>query len=388
MKGKTESLWKLLPAWIFAVLIYVSSGGLAVAQSAAEVTPVLEGLDPVMLVQGKEVQGNLKITVTRGTFQYLFATEESKATFEKDPDRYEIQLHGACARMGPPVTGDPDLFSVYQDRIYIFGSGDCKKKFDATPAKYLESPSGAQPKIPGTADGLKKGQTLIEKAVAAMGGAALIDGLASYQEKSTALQSRRQGDVEVKTALTIVFPDRVRVDQVMPDFGNQSVMRQAGVVITAGEAFVITPGGMRPLREAFRSDQEREIKQRTLLILRARKSAGFNPAAIGSSSIGETAVEQVAVGLDGMVYTLGIDRVTGRILSLSYRRRGPDGEFGQLTLAFSDFRTVGGLNLPFKVSASFNEQPWKERSGVIDSININGKVDPALFEKPQSANVQ
>jgi len=60
----------------------------------------LEGLDPVMLVQGKEVQGDMKYKITRGRFQYLFANAENKATFEKEPSRYEIQLDGSCARMG------------------------------------------------------------------------------------------------------------------------------------------------------------------------------------------------------------------------------------------------------------------------------------------------
>src|SRR6476659_3344972 len=60
----------------------------------------LEGLDPVMLSQGKEVQGDMKYKVTRGQFQYIFANAENKATFEKDPTRYEIQLEGHCARMG------------------------------------------------------------------------------------------------------------------------------------------------------------------------------------------------------------------------------------------------------------------------------------------------
>ena len=387
MKKQMESLWKSAPAVIFAVLIWLRVGGIAFAQSPAQdVVPVLEGLDPVLLAQGQEAQGNLKITVTRGNFQYFFASAESKAIFDKNPGRYEIQLNGACARMGPPVTGDPDLYSVYQGRIYIFGSGECKKRFDATPAKYLESESASQPKVTLTPEALKKGQALIEKAVAAMGGDSLIDGLASYQEKSTALQNRQRGDVEVKSDLSILFPDRVRLDQVMPDYVKPSAIRQGAVVITAGEAFAITPNGMRPMSDANRIDQEREIKRRPLTILRNRKS--FKPVAIGSASVGETAVEQVAVEIDGSSYRLGIDPLTGRILSLSYRRRGPAGDFGQLTKVFSDFRAVDGVTLPFKVTAIFNDQPWKEQSATVESININGKIDPALFEKPKTARTQ
>src|ERR1700730_12383066 len=185
MKRQIEGLWKSVLAVIFVALIWLSINMIACAQSAAQdVMPVLEGLDPVILLQGKEVQGNLKITSTRGNFQYFFASEENKAAVEKDSARYEIQLNGACARMGPPVTGDPALYTVYQGRIYIFGSGECKKRFEAAPAHYLETEGEVKPKAV-TPDALKKGQALIEKAVAAMGGASLIDGLASYQEKST-----------------------------------------------------------------------------------------------------------------------------------------------------------------------------------------------------------
>ena len=59
----------------------------------------LEGLDPVLLTQGKEAQGEMNITVTRGQFRYMFANAANKATFEQDPTRYEVQLNGACARM-------------------------------------------------------------------------------------------------------------------------------------------------------------------------------------------------------------------------------------------------------------------------------------------------
>ena len=388
MKTQTQRQRDLVAALI-CLVICLSTGGFTTAQTPdQETTPALEGLDPVLLVQGKEIQGNVKISVIRGAFQYYFANAENKAEFEKDPAHYEIQLQGACARMGAPVNGNPDLYSVYKNRIYIFGSGECKKRFDATPAKYLESESGAQPKIELNPEALKKGQALIEKAVVAMGGAALVDGLVSYEEKSTAVQTRHTGNVDVKSDLTILFPGRVRLDQVMPDFMNPATTRKAALIIADGVAFAITPNGTRQFDDAFRIDQEREIKRRPLAILRARKNANFNAAAIGSANAGESMVEQVAVQIDGSIYTLGIDAASGRILSLSYRRRGRGGDFGQITKVFSDFRTSEGLTLPFKVQATFNGEAWEEQSAAIQEIKINSKVDPAIFEKPSSAKAQ
>ena len=348
-----------------------------------DAVPVLEGLDPVMLVQGKEMQGELKITVTRGNFQYLFASEQNKATFEKDPTRYEIQLEGSCARMGAPVTGNPDLYSVYKGRIYIFGTEGCKKKFDATPTKYLESESGARAKPSATPDTVKNALALIDKAVSAMGGAARIDGLTSYQEKSTVLQTRRQGDVEVKTNLTVVFPDRIRMDQTMPDWNNQTEVRQLALIITPNEVFGMMSNVVRPLPQAARTDQEKELKRRLISILRARKSPSLSPTATGIGKVDQTIVEQVAVDIDRVPYTLGIEPATGRILSLSSWRRGPEGHFGQYVQVFSDFRSVDGLTLPFKITTTFDGQPWREQSPTIEAIIVNGKIDPMLFEKPK-----
>jgi YHS domain-containing protein len=285
---------------VLSICALLLLSGVFVGQASAQSKPpfdALEGLDPVMLVQGREVQGEMNLTVTRGQFRYYFANAANKATFDQDPTRYEIQANGECSRMGAPVYGTPDLYSVYQGRIYIFGSGECKKRFDAAPEKYFPSKSEAN----------------------------------------------------TKAALT---PEALQ-------------------------------NGAQQVNEVIRLDQEREIRRRPLSILRARKSANFKPAAVGGGKVGEAAVEQVAIALDGTNYMLGIDPATGRLLSLEYERRGPEGNFGQFVQEFSDFRTVDGLTLPFKTAGAFNGQPWKEQSSTVEAITLNGKVDPALFEKPQ-----
>jgi len=75
---------------VIVLLGLATTNAIAQGSSPASETQIpLEGLDPVMLSQGKEVQGDMKFKVTRGRFQYLFANAENKATFEKDPARYE-----------------------------------------------------------------------------------------------------------------------------------------------------------------------------------------------------------------------------------------------------------------------------------------------------------
>jgi len=351
----------------------------ATSVHAQQAVDAVEGLDPVLLVQGKEAQGELKITVTRGGFRYLFANEANKAAFEKDPTRYEIQLDGACARMGAPVRGLADLYAVHQGRLYIFGSEQCKTLFVAAPEKYLPPAKVASPATP---EAVKKGAALLEQAVAAAGGASKIDALRSYQEKSVTTQTRGQrGEVAVKHDWLVALPDRTRVEIVMPDFNDATVqMRMTNVL--ASEPFLISRSGkVIPLEAPQRADLEQQLQRKPLFLLRAR--AGLKAAYSGPGKVGDTPVELVTVELAGVPATLSLDPASGRLLRLSYHRRGPQGEYGEFAQTYSDFRTVDGVTLPFKLTATFAEKPWKDQSFTVESLTLNSAMDATLFEKPK-----
>ena len=327
----------------------------------------LEGLDPVMLAQGKEVQGDMKFKVTRGKFQYIFANAENKAAFEKDPDRYEIQVDGHCARMGPPTTGNPDLYAVHNGRIYVFGSEECQTLFKSTPEKYLEVP--APPKAPPTAEMVKRGQELLAKVVATLGGAKL-DQLVSFQKKE-------QRANEATSTLQIAFPDAVRVETVRPTFTLVSV-------VTPSESFFSFNNRARTMSEADQKAIYKELNHELVVLMRARTKAGFKAWAAGIDKVGDTSVENVEVELPGFTTMLAINLATGRVLSQTYRGRGPGGVVGQIAINYSDFRSVEGLSLPFKLNATFDGQPYPALSATIETATINGEVDANSFKKPKS----
>ncbi|MCM3872293.1 MAG: hypothetical protein ND895_16550 [Pyrinomonadaceae bacterium] len=363
-------IWKDGLSALAAVLLLLISLGVGVrGQTASPLVP-LEGLDPVELINGKEVGGKMAISVTRGRFQYIFASQENKAIFEKDPARYEIQLEGSCARMGRGVTGNPDLYSVYKERIYIFGSDACVLAFKSSPESYLEP---AASKFAPSAEALKKGQDLITKAVEAMGGAAKVDGLVSYQEK--AITKNAQGEVAGQIVVTRGFPDRYRSDRMTGANAFSSV-------VAPNESFILAQKQTFPMIPEQRKNVERNFKRSPLELLRARTGADFKAAVFGP---GEAGIEQVAVELEGALMTLGIDPTTGRILTLSYSDRAPNHMFGNITLTYSDFRAVDGLTLPFKVTATINGSPSPPLSREVESITVNGKLDPTLFERPKTA---
>src|SRR5678815_3094779 len=343
---------------LLLIILISCSVAAASAQASSEAVIPLEGLDPVMLSQGKEVQGDMKFKVTRGRFQYIFANAVNKATFEKDPSRYEIQLDGHCARMGAPTGGNADLYYVHNGRIYIFGSEECQTLSKATPEKYLETPPA--PKSPPTAEMNKRGQELIAKAVEAFGAGSKLDQLRSLQR--TDLRGN-----QVKNILTVAFPDTLRQETVRPNFTLVSV-------ITPADSFITVSNRTRPMAEDNRAAIYKELNRDPIFLLRARTRPDFKASGTEDS---------VDVELAGFTTTLGIDPGTGRVVSQTYRGRGPGGAVGQIVINYSDYRTVEGLSLPFKTTATFDGEPFPALSATIEAMTNNGPIDPATFKKPQ-----
>ena len=122
---------KILSAVLF--LFFTVSG--IFAQNDKPVI-VLKGFDPVTLVEGKQVKGSENISAVRGRFKYLFANQASKRKFEKNPEIYEVQNNGECTFM-PGVPGDPELWEIYQNKIYLFGTPMCRERFNLSPETIL-----------------------------------------------------------------------------------------------------------------------------------------------------------------------------------------------------------------------------------------------------------
>ena len=352
----------------------------------AQMTPpreALDGVDPVaLLTQGKEVMGKAEFKVSRGRFDYLFASAENKAAFEKAPEKYEIQLSGACARMGGGVTGNPADYAVVDGKIYIFGSDDCHKKFVAAPAKFLPKPA---PPMPAGAADLRAGRALVDKALAAIGGAARVDAITTYVDTATQKQKRAAGEATITVKTLRRLPGDVRVERSMT-LGDrtqqtaQLVTKDGGWYIAQGRAFPQNPEGLAIARQ--------ESGRHLVLLLRDRGHAGFTAAALPAATVDGVAVDRVRIKNGGLDVTLNLDKKSGQVHSLAFTGRNIDAEIGDYTLLLSDYRDVNGLRLPFAERALFNGAPDDFMTRTIQSIEVNAPLDAALFAPPPAAGGQ
>lgn len=106
-------------------------------EKKAEPVLALSGSDPVELTQGRTVAGSKQLSVTHLGLRYQFKDAANQARFRAEPDRYRIQGDGSCPVI-PSVKVKPDIYTVYNERIYAFASIPCIATFMQDPDKYVK----------------------------------------------------------------------------------------------------------------------------------------------------------------------------------------------------------------------------------------------------------
>jgi predicted Zn-dependent peptidase len=224
-----------------------------------------------------------------------------------------------------------------------------------------------------TAEGMQQGTALIAKAVEALGGAAVVDGLRSIEEKASVTAKMPQGEFTARTSTLLVFPDRFRQEVILP-VGTMTT------VMTPADAFLKTPAGVRPVPDSMKREIQKLVHRIPLALLRLRGEAGFKAAVVGREEIDSKQTAQVQVEYNGDVSTLSIDPETGRIVRLKYRGANMTGVAGEMVRNYSDFRQAGSVTVPFAWKETFNGEP--SMSGVVEGVAVNVPIDETLFAKP------
>jgi YHS domain-containing protein len=343
-----------------------------------EAVEILDGVDPVLLLAGKEIPGKPELSVEHDGYRYLFASPETKAQFDRDRSRYEPAFGGSCARMGARTPGNPQLFAVHDGRIYLFGGEGCLRAFQSAPARYLDAP----PSTPSYSQrALARGAELLDAAARAAGGPAL-DALRGWRVELVRQRVTPRGTSSATQIQAVLLPDSIR-DERRAAFGT--VIEVSSPRETFG--FFVRPDGRASAdqraprqRRALREGMRRDLSRTLLWLLRERRGEGVVAGWLASDRVGGTPVEVVAIHRRESASALHIAPASGRILKQVYRERGPDGGYGEIGLEFSDYRAVGGLTLPFAVSASFDGSPVPELGYAVTAWTFEPAPDPALFE--------
>ena len=202
------------------------------------------------------------------------------------------------------------------------------------------SATSAAPAAAATPAAEDAGRALVSKAVDAMGGAAVVDGVKAYREETTVAASTPQGDIELQSTMLVAPPDRLRQELVTPMGAMTMTIAGASGTVQGG------PQGSMPLPEAQRTQMLKQIQRSPIFLFQRRAQAGFKAVAAGEGKVGETPVALVRVDVEGDSMTLGIDPKTGQLRSLLARGTGPTGAPADVLTEFDDYRAAGGITVP------------------------------------------
>jgi YHS domain-containing protein len=111
------------------------------AVAAAKASPqsetlAVKGLDPILLVAGREEMGKPEIIAVHKGYRYQFVSEPNRAKFAAEPQKYSIQNDTCPVVADAPI--DPSLFAVHGGKIYGFAMADCVRQFKSRPSEYVK----------------------------------------------------------------------------------------------------------------------------------------------------------------------------------------------------------------------------------------------------------
>jgi predicted Zn-dependent peptidase len=266
------------------------------------------------------------------------------------PDRFAILVVGPSEGMDKPLSTYGEVTDV-----------------DVT------IPEPPQERAEVTEEGKAAAMELLQRAVDAMGGAAVVDGVEALYSTAMATQKTPQGDLQVEVHSLRVFPDRYLQEVTLP-FGTMSM------VVEGDGGFMVGPQGTMDLPASQLESMQRSALRDPLELLKRRGDEDFVATALEPEEVDGETLQRLQIELDGAVTVVSLD-AEGRVRRMSYRDSGPGGAPGDAVRTFGDFRQVDGLTYPFSVAASFEGE--EVFSAVVDELQVNPEVDASRFERPE-----
>jgi zinc protease len=220
----------------------------------------------------------------------------------------------------------------------------------------------------------ERARSLLERMVAAKGGAERLRGVKSLVVTTQARAITANGPGEPADSVTYIeYPNHVRVE---------SKIRGTDVVqvFDGTRAWVRDPNGVHDVPERGIRDFQNGLRRDTISVLLAALDGRVRvrrlPDVKDDTGALRTALEFSSADLEPMV--MYADPATGLVTRQTYVAGG----MGQPLVeeSFSDYRDVGGIQINYAASVRVGGEPALERT--VTDVKINAPLDPALFKRP------
>ena len=306
------------------------------------------------------------------------------ARFYVRPDRLSIVLVGNAAAFVPQLkqVGFSDFDVIPIDQLDLMSA-----TLRSTAPRALRNGAPGydggralavrQAYVPEAAQAVQsdaKAVDLLKRVIEAKGGLDALRKVKTVVADADTTFKMEQGTLVSKTKTYVAYPEKFRVDANVA--GAQVVQ-----VYNAGSAWVRDPAGIHDVPPEMRDEFGASVRRDTIPVLIG--------AAEGKLSLRVLPDE----GADGRVFKvlelsgpqlpamrMYIDS-QNLIARQSFSTPGPEGKPVQADEVFSDYRSVNGVQVPFRADVRRGSQVILSRT--LTNVALNTPVDDALFARPQ-----
>jgi zinc protease len=225
---------------------------------------------------------------------------------------------------------------------------------------------------PATKGSNAEGKALATKVAQALGGEAKLQSVKAVKSAFTLTQQGGPMPGAIQIESTTIYPDHSRVD-------IQAPQGAFSMITTPDAAFGLASGEVHDFPASRKSENLEQIHRDPIYIAQHVSDPAFSFASAGTDKTGGNETTIVDVSGPGVSMRWFVDPQTGKIVRETYKAVGQSGPVDGET-AFSDWKDVDGLTLPFHRA---NKQNGQDSSSVqFTSFQINPAVDLKIFEKP------
>jgi outer membrane lipoprotein-sorting protein len=230
-------------------------------------------------------------------------------------------------------------------------------------------------KIPDpTTETLAKGKDLVRKAIAAMGGKKMLD-VKDLSIAATMKAVTPMGEMEMKTDMVVLLPDRVRRTMTTP-------MGEMTMASDPTGAWMKFPGGVRDLPPSQAEEMKKELLLDPTVVARNIDSPNYviyfyKDDKVNDKPANGVIVKHVPSGSSARWF---LDTQTGMLVKSITRQTGQSGP-QDVEEFYDDYRDVDGLKVAFKILQMADGK--KQMEMLFSTVKINTGVKEETFKKPQ-----
>jgi zinc protease len=243
------------------------------------------------------------------------------------------------------------------------------------------NPNGSNDRNGSNDSNASNGLALLRQVVETKGGLAALKGVRSVIADAETRIILAQQPIASTTRTYVVYPDRFRVDATIPDPSGAARAAEVIQTYTAGRAWIKDPTGVHDPPPEMLADFAASVRRDTFPMLIDAAEGRLSVRQLADEGAGAQALRVLEIqGANLKPIRLYIDS-GNLIVKQTYSTPGSDGQPGTTEEAYSDYRTIDGIRVPFETQLTRAGSPVLRRT--LTKVTFNPPIEPSMFDKPR-----